>query len=32
MYDGTITVSNDVSVAAADYATVITVNEYGNIK
>ncbi len=32
MYDGTITVSNDVSVAAADYATIITVNEYGNIK
>ncbi|WP_294512678.1 BMP family ABC transporter substrate-binding protein [uncultured Intestinimonas sp.] len=32
MYDGTITVSNDVSVAAADNATVITVNEYGNIK
>ena len=32
MFDGTITVSNDVSVAAADYATVITVNEYGNIK
>ena len=32
MFDGTITVSNDVSVAAADNATVITVNEYGNIK
>ena len=32
MYDGTINVSNDLSVAAADYATVITVNEYGNIK
>ena len=32
MFDGTITVSNDVSVSAADNATVIAVNEYGNIK
>ena len=32
MFDGTITVSNDVSVAPADNATAITVNAYDNIK
>ena len=32
MFDGTITVSNDVSVAPADNASAITVNAYDNIK
>ncbi len=32
MFDGTITVSNDVSVAPADNAATITVNSYDNIK
>ena len=32
MRAGTVTVSNDVTKAAADFATVITVNDQGNIK
>ena len=32
MFAGKITVSNDITVAAADYATVITVNDLGNLK
>lgn len=32
MFDGKITVSNDISKSAADFATVITVNELGQIK
>ena len=32
MFDGEVTVSNDVSVAPADNATTITVNSYDNIK
>ena len=32
MFDGTITVSNDISKSAADFATVITVNDQGQIK
>ena len=32
MFDGTITVSNDISKAASDFATVITVNDQGAIK
>ena len=32
MYDGEITVSNDVSVEPAANATTITVNSYSNIK
>ena len=32
MFDGTITVSNDISKAAADFATVVTVNDQGQIK
>ena len=32
MFDGTITVSNDISKTAADYATVITVDDQGAIK
>ena len=32
MFDGTITVSNDVSVEPETLATTITVNNYGNIK
>ena len=32
MFDGTLTVSNDVTKAAKDFATVITVDEQGQIK
>ena len=32
MFDGTLTVSNDVTKAASDFATVITVEDLGNIK
>ena len=32
MYNGVITVSNDISKAASDFATVITVNDQGSIK
>ena len=32
MFNGEITVSNDTTVAAADLATVITVNDLGNLK
>ena len=32
MFDGTLTVSNDTSKAASDFATVITVNDQGSIK
>ena len=32
MSDGTLTVSNDTSKAASDFATVITVNDQGSIK
>ena len=32
MFSGKITVSNDTSVASDSFATVITVNDYGNIK
>jgi len=32
MFDGKITVSNDTSKSAADYATVITVDDQGKIK
>ena len=32
MYSGKITVSNDVTAAASDFATTVTVNDLGNIK
>ena len=32
MYKGEVTVSNDITKAAADFATVITVDDQGNIK
>ena len=32
MFDGTLTVSNDIEKAASDFATVITVEDLGNIK
>ena len=32
MFAGKITVSNDITKAAADFATVITVNDLGNLK
>ncbi len=32
MFDGSLTVSNDVSKSASDFATVITVNDQGSIK
>ncbi len=32
MFNGKVTVSNDITKAAADYATVITVDDQGNIK
>ena len=32
MFDGTLTVSNDITKAAKDFATVITVDEQGQIK
>ena len=32
MFDGTLTVSNDIEKAPADFATVITVEDLGNIK
>ena len=32
MFDGTLTVSNDTTKAASDFATVITVEDLGNIK
>ena len=32
MYAGDVTVSNDITAAAADFATVITVNDMGNLK
>ena len=32
LFNGEITVSNDTTVAAADFATVITVNDLGNLK
>ena len=32
MFDGTLTVSNDITKAASDFATVITVEDLGNIK
>ena len=32
MFDGTLTVSNDISKAAKDFATVITLDDQGNIK
>ena len=32
MFDGTLTVSNDTTKAASDFATVITVDDQGNIK
>ena len=32
MFKGEITVSNDITVGAADLATVITVNDLGNLK
>ena len=32
MFDGKITVSNDITKAASDFATVITVEDLGNIK
>ena len=32
MYNGVITVNNDTSIAAADNATTITVNDLGNLK
>ena len=32
MVDGTVSVSNDISVTAADYATVIAVEDLGNLK
>ena len=32
MYNGVITVSNDISKAASDFATVITVDDQGAIK
>ncbi len=32
LYNGEITVSNDTTVAAADLATVVTVNDLGNLK
>ena len=32
MYDGSLTVSNDVTAAASDFATVITIDDQGSIK
>ena len=32
MFDGSIKVSDDISKSAADFATVITVNDQGQIK
>ena len=32
MFDGTLKVSNDISTGAKDFATVITVDEQGQIK
>ena len=32
VFDGTLTVSNDITKAASDFATVITVEDLGNIK
>ena len=32
MFNGEITVSNDITAAAADFATVITVTDLGNLK
>ena len=32
MFAGKVTVSNDITVAAADCATTITVLDYGNLK
>ena len=32
MFEGTLTVSNDITKAASDFATVITVEDLGNIK
>ena len=32
MYAGEVTVSNDITAAATDFATVITVNDMGNLK
>ena len=32
MFDGTLTVSNDITKAAKDFATVITLDDQGNIK
>ena len=32
MFNGAITVSNDITVSAADLATVVTVNDLGNLK
>ena len=32
MFNGEITVSNDITVSAADLATVVTVNDLGNLK
>ena len=32
MFNGEITVNNDTSIAAADNATTITVNDLGNLK
>ena len=32
MYNGVITVNNDTGAAAADFATVITVNDQGSVK
>jgi hypothetical protein len=32
MFKGEVTVSNDITKAAADFATVITVDDQGNIK
>ncbi len=32
LFDGTVTVSNDITKAASDFATVITVEDLGNIK
>ena len=32
MFDGELTVSNDITKTASDFATVITVNDQGSIK
>ena len=32
MFDGSLTVSNDISKTASDFATVITLDDQGSIK